>query len=428
MVKICLAGAEAYIDLLREAQIKYVLVSYYYVRSHQKIMPKLEDFDYVILDSGAFTFYNKDSGASLESRWKFVEDYVDFVNKYSKYVDVFVEFDFGSKSEVEEFRKYILDNVKEPEKLMPVVHPHFGGYDYYLELADQGFEYIAIPSAVKEGGASKKQFDRKKVEGVARYLYPFVTHAYSNDIKMHVLALTKFEVLRQIGRYIYSVDSSSWLGGRYGRIYQFRNGRLEQYHWKELGARIRTMAGKYPVDIEKLKAGDSNEINRLSAFVWKEVQDYYDKLGGGVKMTDMKISGFSCKVCPFADRCQFYNPELDYCPLEEVYMKKLLPDDNIDIDILSGIIEERLRRYVRGRIFEDMEGGLLDKHVTHLEESTAALLEKYLKLKYPERYGVVKIREKVINEEKEAYEWDERLKKIEEIFKRSAQEAEGDAK
>lgn len=424
MVKICLAGAESYIDLLKEVGIRYVLVSYYYVRDNPKIMKELEDFDYVILDSGAFTFYNKDANASLNERWQFVKDYVKFVNEYSQYFDVFVEFDFGSKDEVAEFRKYILENVSESEKIMPVVHPHFGGYDYYLELADQGFEYIAIPSAVKEGGASKKQFDRKKIEGVAKYLYPFVTHAHKNGIKMHVLALTKFEVLRQIGRYVYSVDSSSWLGGRYGRLHYFRNGRIENYHWKELGARIRTMYGKYPVNIEKLKKGDSNEINRACAYVWKEAQDYYDKVSvGEVQMIDDKISGFSCKNCPFADRCQFYNLNADRCILEEMYSKRFTAIED-DVEMLRLIIEERLRRYVRGRIFEDMEGGLLDKHVSHLEESTVNLIEKYLKLKYPERYGIVKIREQVVNEQNEAKSWEEKLKKIEKFFSLTDEEEE----
>jgi len=423
MVKICLAGAEAYIDMLKEAGIKYVLVSYYYVRKNPKIMRKLEDFEYVILDSGAFTFYNKDSNASLESRWKFVYDYVDFLNKYSKYVDVFVEFDFGKKEEVVQFRKYILDNVDKSEKLMPVVHPHFGGYDYFLELIDEGYEYIAMPSAVKEGSASKKKFDRKKVEGVAKYLYPFAKHAYENDIKLHILALTKFEVLNQIGKYLYSVDSSSWLEGRYGNIVMFKKGKLEKMHWKEAGARLRVLAKKYPVDIEKLRSGDSTEINRLSAYVWKEVQEYYDR-GGGMS-NDVKASGFGCKVCSFADRCQFYNQNYEYCPLEEMYLSKVLPK-NIDEELLGKIIEERLRRYVRGRIFEDLEGGLLDKHVTHLEESLASLIERYLKLKYPERYGVVRVREKVVNEENEAYQWEEKLARIEQIFKRAHKESGGE--
>lgn len=143
-------------------------------------------------------------------------------------------------------------------------------------------------------------------------------------------------------------------------------------------------------------------------------------------MSDVKIGGFGCKVCPFMDRCSFYNPDSEYCRLEDMYLKKLLPTGQIDIELLRFLIEERLRRYVRGRIFEDLKGGLLDKHVTHLEESTTQLLEKYMKLKYPEKYGVVRVREKISTEEELGRELDEKLKKLEKIFL-EAEEEDGDS-
>lgn len=99
-------------------------------------------------------------------------------------------------------------------------------------------------------------------------------------------------------------------------------------------------------------------------------------------------SAFGCHNCIMADRCPMYTPGSTTCPLLEKRMADVKFDD-IDglLDgLLLNLIKEKYVRYMRGRIFEELEGGALDKHVSRMEDSITKLIESYLKLKYPERF------------------------------------------
>ena len=383
MVKICLAGIESYIDLVKEVGVRYVLTSYYYCR--EKLDPKeLEDFEFVILDSGAFTFYSKKKDASLEERWDYVKRYAEWVNKYSNYFDVIIEFDFGKREEVEKFREYLKSNIEESEKIMPVVQKHFGGIEYFRQLVNEGWEYIAVPSDVREGIASKKEFSRRRIEGVMEFMYPFVKEAKKSGIKLHGLALTKWEILRRFKRDLFSVDSSSWLGGRYGEIQYVDGWKVSKIHWKEASlALVKRLADKYGLDLEKLRNGDSNELDRLGAYVWAEMQNIYDE--GGKLESEVRVEGFCCAVCPVAEKCKYFDENATSCKLLE-REAELLRITN-ELDVVGYVLKQRLKRYMRARIIEELEGGLLDKHVTQLEDGIVKMLETYMRLKYPERYG-----------------------------------------
>ena len=105
-----------------------------------------------------------------------------------------------------------------------------------------------------------------------------------------------------------------------------------------------------------------------------------------------KVSAFGCHNCVMSDRCPAFNPNNTYCSLldEQIAGVKLNDMDDLIDGLLLTLINEKFKRYLRSRIFEDLDGGSLDKHTSRLEDSLTKLVETYLKLKYPERFrGVV---------------------------------------
>jgi len=118
----------------------------------------------------------------------------------------------------------------------------------------------------------------------------------------------------------------------------------------------------------------------------------------------VKVSAFGCHNCIMSDKCPAYNPDLTYCPLLEEQIKGIKLNDMDDLidGLLLTLINEKFKRYLRSRIFEDLDGGSLDKHTSRLEDSLTKLVETYLKLKYPERFrGIIGEEDDEVNKELE---------------------------
>lgn len=107
------------------------------------------------------------------------------------------------------------------------------------------YDYIAI------GGIVTKEIPRSQFQ----IFSPLLKYAHEHGCKVHGLGLTNFDALK---KYRFdSVDSTAWLSGwRFGKLYRFRNGKMEQY--KPQGKRV--YAG--------------NELNQRNLNEWCKFQKY----------------------------------------------------------------------------------------------------------------------------------------------------------
>ncbi len=155
-----------------------------------------------------FSFLEK--GHELnETYLKYRDDYIAFVKKYKKYIDVYSNLDVINNAEYTwENQQYI-----ESKGLNPIPVFHVGSDFKWLEMyLRKGYKYVALGGLVPNSPA------------VLLPLLDNIWSKYLTDkkgipiVKVHGFAMTS---LRMIIRYPwYSVDSTSWvLTGRFGSVY-----------------------------------------------------------------------------------------------------------------------------------------------------------------------------------------------------------------
>jgi len=66
-------------------------------------------------------------------------------------------------------------------------------------------------------------------------------------------------------------------------------------------------------------------------------------------------------------------------------------------DMLKWLIEQKLKRYLMGLKYENNKEKLF-KTVTELEDSLASLIEKYVKLKNPEKFKTIRVKNEAEDE------------------------------
>lgn len=240
-MKLYLAGIESYINAVFEEKPKYVLYSYINRNSGCLRYVKSKYCKSFILDSGAFTFMN--TGKKVDFK-EYAIQYAQYVkeNNIANYIELDLYNIIGIE-ETEELRKILIDITG--RKPIPVFHRSCGK-EYFHKLINE-FEYIAI------GGIAKK--DIKKSE--YKYFDYFINEAHKKNVKIHGLGLTDVEALK---RYKFdSVDSTSWIGGRFGIIHYYENGNIKMYRKKN----------------SRLKS--SAEATKFSLSQWVKFQEYADR-------------------------------------------------------------------------------------------------------------------------------------------------------
>lgn len=185
----------------------YILESFYYFRAWQvEMIPRWKDF---ILDSGAFT-YMMSSSKSKNVDWNsYIDRYIDFINEHNikHYIEMDIDVVVGVK-EVERFRTR-LENAT-GRQCIPVWHKQ-RGKEYFIQMCKE-YRYIAF------GGLLTGEFKKSEF----KYFKWFIDTAHEYGAKIHGLGYT---ATRDFDKYPFdSVDSSSWLGSRFGTIYTFRDG------------------------------------------------------------------------------------------------------------------------------------------------------------------------------------------------------------
>ena len=221
-MKLCLAATYAKgkafnFDL---KSLNYVLESFYYIKPWQT--EQINNVEFFLLDSGAFTFLNKKSSNI---------DIIDYVDRYADYIkqnniEYYFELDIDSLigySEVKKIRQRLERKTK--NKCIPVWHKS-RGIKEFKNLCKK-YDYVSI------GGIATKEI----TSGEYFLLNSFCDYAHSQNCKIHGLGFTPCD----LSNYRFdSVDSTSWIyGGKFGKRNIFSNGKMsttypnERLHYLE---------------------------------------------------------------------------------------------------------------------------------------------------------------------------------------------------
>jgi len=293
-MKLLLAGMENSLDMAIKHGVKDILVSALYMskkRGNMEIV--LSNFDFVFLDSGAFTFWNKWSqiwekaitehyGADKvtniewqkevwlktplrkqlwEAHWQWGVEWeneylamlksdVRFANRDIVHV---VEFDVGDEEQMTERRKRF---EAEGFHVIPVFHPDDS--EDYKRMLIREYDYIGIGGLAVDTGRKfyAQQFSKYFLE-LRKY-----------QTKVHGFGMTQQEPMRRMP--FYSVDSTSWLSGsRYGTTYEFRNGQLKTHVDKGVRKRFKRQCEELGISYEGLLADDNRVVNEWNMLQWK---------------------------------------------------------------------------------------------------------------------------------------------------------------
>jgi len=225
-MKLYLAGLSTGLYMDMEdlfADVKYVLESFYAVRKGSDFCKYINVFDDFILDSGAFTFMQ---GKEKVDWREYIDKYVDFINKYD--IDRFFELDIDAVEgieKVESLRSRLEEGTG--KRCIPVWHKN-RGTDYWKRMCKK-YDYVAI------GGMATDDSRKYRNWLVSKFPW-FIKEAHKRGAKVHGLGYTPSNLKNCL---FDSVDSTSWLGHRWGNLYRFtgndikkvsrRKGKLKNY-------------------------------------------------------------------------------------------------------------------------------------------------------------------------------------------------------
>jgi hypothetical protein len=187
----------------KKALVTKRLTSYYFYQDRKDCEEIDEMKVNLFLDSGAFSAWSKKVTINID-------DYIAFINKYKKHIDVYANLDvIGDADATLKNQKYM-----ESKGLNPIPTYHLGSDIIYLRKYADNYPYIALGGMAGTGTASKQ---------IISQLDPIWDKYLTNDdgtakIKVHGFACTGLEI---ITRYPwYSVDSTSWvMTGRFGGVF-----------------------------------------------------------------------------------------------------------------------------------------------------------------------------------------------------------------
>ena len=163
-----------------------------------------------ILDSGAFTAINDKTGKYKNFDWnEYCKKYIAFINHTKQ--KLFFELDIDcvvGLQKVEYLRKMIEDGTG----LQPIPCWHSNrGSDYWLKCCEE-YKYVAL-------GTTTANSDGKKIRNNPKVLHWFIDSAHKSGAKIHGLGFTSIPWLEKLK--FDSVDSTTWLSGRYAELALF---------------------------------------------------------------------------------------------------------------------------------------------------------------------------------------------------------------
>ncbi len=412
--KLCFAGAEdrKVRDGLYRIGVRHMLLSFFYFkkflrkRSREEIAEDIGRFDYIMLDSGGFTFMQ----AQAEGRetGMNIREYADlYHSELERMGDLFTccaELDVHESFTQEEMEDTKDHLVSKGVPMLPVIQGQ-----PLEELIEMGwfekYPKLAIGSAMLCGTK------------VAPELREYFRHAKKTGTLLHGFGVTTVDAIRKLP--FYSVDSTTWQGGtRYGNTMVFQNGRLRYYDYHKKSVRKRYKqrfedAGLVWEDIAKEKP---LEVDLMNGLGWKQWSDYirYNvqntywltsaekdealTLKSKVFNTEGLINRSAslaraearrseqiedaagddrphemlhCDICAMNGKCPRFK-EGEPCGYDvNVRMKT-----NTDLQhALQTMLEVEYGRVMTGALFEKLEGGVLDTNVSNEMKNFLTLVD-----------------------------------------------------
>lgn len=177
-----------------------------------------------LLDSGAYTFITKAAKTGTytnEMLVNYIDNYINFINMYD--IDRFFEMDIDGSvgyDNVKLIRKYIEDGTN--KKVIPVWHITRGMEEFH-EMC-KTYEFVAV------GGIAAKEIKPTDIE----FLNELCDIAHSYGCKIHGLGYSPLKVLNERECPFDTIDSTSWIGHRYGYYFDINGNKLTKVRDKEM--------------------------------------------------------------------------------------------------------------------------------------------------------------------------------------------------
>jgi len=222
------------ISALHEANVKYILLSFYH---HEKLteaqQQSLMQYKNIMIDSGLFTYmWGAEAGTDITVDFCNImqKNYIEYLKKYFTANDIAVEMDVQKKlgSEVAwELRRKLKRELKNQwgGSLINVYHLEDGNPDALINEAD----YIAISQPELRRALSKKE----RIQ-ITSYI---ASRAMAKGKRVHLLGLTETWFMK-LFRHCTSCDSTSWQS-------HFRWGGEVAQEWKILKDTVKGQPLKY---------------------------------------------------------------------------------------------------------------------------------------------------------------------------------------
>jgi len=189
-----------------------VLGSFYDRRGLNKLLELKEAGLWVMLDSGAFTWWNRNVGTSKEVKdvigtdWsrgsefeQYKREYIDWLKRCGSYVDVYVTLDVIFDPE----RTWEVWKEMREEGLNPMPVVHYGAdYRYVERYLEEGVEYLGVGGLV--GG---RKVISQWMDGIFRNFVK-VDGGEEPRPRVHIFGAVAPDVFRRYP--LYSADSTGW--------------------------------------------------------------------------------------------------------------------------------------------------------------------------------------------------------------------------
>lgn len=276
-MKVYLAGTASQRGLLPELERSpAILESFLAFSDWQKPLLKCRDF---MLDSGAYTFLAQGRGpADLET---YIREYIGFIreNKIERFFELDIDPLIGLEG-VRAIRRRIEEETGKPP--VPVWHTSRGRAGF--EDICRRYDYVAI------GGFAIGEIKPDAYPAVRG----LIEEAHRSGTKVHGLGFTRFKDLPRM--HFDSVDSTSWLWGRFGYYFTFKDGVMKM----ERGKTDRMRAEK--------------TLTAYNLGVWMRFQEWAENnlRGGEITMTyevskRMEIAAAHSLDLPYESRCRSFH-------------------------------------------------------------------------------------------------------------------------
>lgn len=404
---ILLAGMESKksLEMAVKHNVKGVLVSAFYMKKKSKSHLDFiyDNFDFILIDSGAYTFKARWKSRRQE-RFKELygeENWEEYYGNHEKYMewrdtpeaDRMWQQILTEVSEWEEEFKDYLDTDKrfKDKSKFRIAELDVGNLELRLErqkrFKKRGHKVFPVLQESDDKEYSMKIIRENEYMGIGDLVASGSKYTVADfnlvfreakkwNTKIHGFGMTTQDPM--IKSPFFSVDSTSWLSGaRFGTTYEFKNGQLKVYDGnnKKIRQQFRDACKEHEIDYEKLVNDDSMAVNEWNLVQWnmysewltkspmKKKQEYWhDLVNGGEKqkkieydkegnVTDVEILNSKGEPIDLEKQRDAMLPSVkveEFTPTEQVLANKVA--DGVYMECDSCIMGDRCPLYKENSI------------------------------------------------------------------------------